>query len=185
MAKSMWDEIEEEEASGEFIQSNNTEPMPEGTRVLATIEDIGLDSFPGSDHEHINIKRIVDEPLEYKGRKFFQPIYINGSDPSGQYYDASKQKKNKDDALRMLFAIDKNSGGKMYAGKLDATDDNLKKCLIAAQMQCVLGVTKNNKQTVRGVSPKENYQPSETKTQTTQNQVKKTDYSTYEDDLPF
>lgn len=185
----MWDEIEAEEASGEFTQSSSMEPMPEGTRVLATIEEIGLDSFQGSDHEHINIKRIVDEPPEYKGRKFFQAIYINGSDPSGQYYDESKQKNNKDDALRMLFAIDKNAGGKMYAGKLDATDDNLKKCLIAAQMQCVLGVTKNNKQVVRGVSPKENYQPPETKQQESkpvQKQVKKVDYSTDDDDLiPF
>lgn len=158
----MWDEIDEKKVTGEYVQSSNFDPMPEGTRVLSTLEEIKLDSFDGQteddikngepDHRHINIKWAVDAPEEYQKRKFFHTIYINGSDPNGQYYDASKQKKNIDDANIMLANIDKNAGGKMRAGKLDPTDDNLKKCLIGAQMMVTLGITKNGKQTVRGVS---------------------------------
>lgn len=183
----MWDQIDENKVTGEYVQSSNFDPMPEGTRVLATLEEIKLDSFGGSDHEHINIKWAVDAPEEYNKRKFFQTIYINGSDPTGQYYDASKHKKNVDDANIMLANIDKNAGGKMRAGRLDPTDDNLKNCLIGAQMMVTLGITKNGKQTVRGVSQNDRLVV-ETKpkvnpvAKTPANQV---DDSYIDDDIPF
>lgn len=155
MARDIWAETEEE-VTGEYKPtSSGFEPIPEGTRVKATLEEIKYDSFGGSDHQHINIKWAVDEPEEYNKRKFFQGIYINGTDPESQYYDESKQDKNISDAMRMFFAIDKNAGGFIAAQKRKPTDAELKQYLIGAQMMVVLGINKSNKQVVRGISAAE------------------------------
>lgn len=147
-----WAELAQEENAGEYKQTGGFTPMPEGTRVLQTLEEIKFQSFEESDHETLNLKWRVDGPEEFKGRVYYQTIYINGSDPTGPYYDADKQDKNIADARRMILAIDYHAGRHIAALKREPTEEELQKYLIAAQMMAVLGVTKTGKQTVRGIS---------------------------------
>ena len=148
-----WEELSQEENAGEYKQAGGAyAPMPEGTRVLQTLEEIKFQSFQGSDHETLNLKWRVDAPEEFKGRPYFQTIYINGSDPAGPYYDKDKQEKNIADARRMILAIDYHAGKHIAALKREPTEEELQKYLIASQMMAVLGVTKTGKQTVRGIS---------------------------------
>ena len=152
MAKLTWEELAGENSDGEYKQKTGFDPLPEGTRVLQTLEEIKLDSFQGSDHEHLNIKWRIEAPEEFNNRVYFQSIYINGSDPTSPYYDESKQDKNFNDARRMLFAIDYNAGKKIAALKREPTQEELQEFLIGARMMAVLGVSKTGKQVVRGIS---------------------------------
>lgn len=147
-----WEELAQEENAGEYKQTGGFTPMPEGTRVLQTLEEIKFQSFQGSDHETLNLKWRIDGPEDYRGRVYYQTIYINGSDPTGPYYDADKQDKNIADARRMVLAIDYHAGKHIAALRREPTEEELQKYLIAAQMMAVLGVTKTGKQTVRGIS---------------------------------
>lgn len=147
-----WAELAEEENAGEYMQTGGFAPMPEGTRVLQTLEEIKFQSFKGSDHETLNLKWRVDGPEEFKWRVYYQTIYINGSDPTGPYYDESKQDKNIADARRMVLAIDYHAGKHIAALKREPKEEELQKYLIAAQMMAVLGLTKTGKQIVRGIS---------------------------------
>lgn len=147
-----WEELAQEENAGEYKQENAYTPIPEGTRVLQTLEEIKFQSFQGSNHETLNLKWRIDGPEDFKGRVYYQTIYINGSDPTGHYYDKDKQDKNIADARRMVLAIDYHAGKHIAALKREPTEAELQKYLIAAQMMAVLGVTKAGKQTVRGIS---------------------------------
>lgn len=147
-----WEELAQEENAGEYKQTGGFTPMPEGTRVLQTLEEIKFQSFQGSDHKTLNLKWRVDAPEEFKGRVYYQTIYINGSDPTGPYYDESKQDKNIADARRMVLAIDFHAGKHIAALKREPREEEYRHCLIAAQMMAVLGVTGKGKQTVRGIS---------------------------------
>jgi len=149
MAIDYWGEMPE--STGDYEQKGGVTLIPEGTRVLATIEDIKTQTFEGSSHESLNLKWRVEEPEEYNNRVFYQTIRINGSDPFGQYYDESKQEKQIKDAFAMLSAIDKNAGGNIMKLMRKPTDDELSQFMVSAKMWVLLGVY-NNKQLVRGVS---------------------------------
>lgn len=151
MVTDYWGEVPE--STGNF-EDNGFDPIPEGTECLSTIIEAKWDSFNGSDHQHINLKlQVVDG--EYKNRTFYQSLYVDGADPSGQYYDASKDEKKKSKARAMMAAVDKNAGGNIFALRRRPTNDELQKYLIAATMIYTLGVY-NNKQFVRGVAPNPN-----------------------------
>lgn len=184
MAIDYWGEMPE--STGEYEQKGGGTLIPEGTRVLATIEEIKTQTFDGSTHESLNLKWRVEEPEEYNNRVFYQTIRINGSDPFGQYYDESKQEKQIKDAFAMLSAIDKNSGGNIMKLMRKPTDAELSQFMVAAKMWVLLGVY-NNKQLVRGVSAfKDIDAPSKqavnaTSPKTPANQVGADDV----DDIPF
>ena len=149
MAIDYWGEMPE--STGDYEQKGGGTVIPEGTRVLATIEEIKTQTFDGSKHESLNLKWRVEEPEEYNNRVFFQTIKINGSDPLSQYYDESKQEKHIKTAFAMFSAIDKNAGGNIGKLMRKPTDAELTKYIVAAKMWVLLGVY-NNKQLVRGVS---------------------------------
>ena len=149
MAIDYWGEMPE--STGDYEQKGGGTLIPEGTRVLASVEEIKTQTFDGSDHESLNLKWRVEEPEEYNNRVFFQTININGSCQLSQYYDESKQEKKIKDAFRMLSAIDKNAGGNISKLMRKPTDSELTQYIVAAKMWVNLGVY-NNKQIVRGVS---------------------------------
>lgn len=189
-----WAELAEEENAGEYKQAGGGAytPMPEGTRVLQTLEEIKFQSFQGSDHETLNLKWRVDGPEEFKGRVYYQTIYINGSDPTGPYYDKDKQDKNIADARRMVLAIDYHAGKHIAALKREPTEEELQKYLIAAQMMAVLGVTKTGKQTVRGISgidpdllPKKSSTPKAAAPVKDRVPNEKAGFDDMDDDIPF
>ena len=149
MAIDYWGEMPE--STGDYEQKGGGSVIPEGTRVLASVEEIKTQTFDGSTHESLNLKWRVEEPEEYNNRVFYQTIKINGSDPQSQYYDESKQEKQIKAAFAMFSAIDKNAGG--IIGKLmrKPTDAELTQHIVAAKMWVHMGVY-NNKQIIRGVS---------------------------------
>ena len=149
MAIDYWGEMPE--STGDYEQKGGGPVIPEGTRVLASVEEIKTQTFDGSSHESLNLKWRVEEPEEYNNRVFFQTININGSCQLSQYYDESKQEKKIKDAFRMLSAIDKNACGNISKLMRKPTDAELTQHIVAAKMWVNLGVY-NNKQIVRGVS---------------------------------
>ena len=149
MAIDYWGEMPE--STGDYEQKGGGTLIPEGTRVLATVEEIKTQTFDGSSHESLNLKWRVEEPEEYNNRVFYQTIKINGSDPLSQYYDESKQEKQIKAAFAMFSAIDKNAGGNIGKLMRKPTDAELTKHIAYAKMWVLLGVY-NNKQLVRGVS---------------------------------
>lgn len=182
MATDLWNELPE--STGEFEQSSSFEAIPEGTKVLAHIETAEFNGFSGSDHENPNIKWCIDEPEDYKGRKFFQTIKVNGDDPFGQYYKPEGQDKIKLQAFTMLSAIDKNAGGNIAKLRRQPTDAELTQHLVGASMIVTLGVnsyTKNN--LVRGVSANPNTQPVAAKKEAPK--AKPEVSAIDEDDIPF
>lgn len=181
MTKNAWDAWgESEESTGEYTQSTSFDPIPEGTRCAVEMEEIKFDSFPGSSHEHINIKWKIDEPEEYDRRKFFQTIQINGTDPNSQYYKEEKQQKIIETARKMFFAIDKNAGGYIAALRRKPTTEELQKYLIGARMMVLLGVY-NEKNVVRSISPLDKTE--EPKPQASKLKPKPADDE--DDDIPF
>ncbi len=149
MAIDYWGEMPE--STGDYEQKGGGPVIPEGTRVLATVEEIKTQTFDGSTHESLNLKWRVEEPEEYNNRVFYQTIKINGSDPLSQYYDESKQEKQIKAAFSMFSAIDKNSGGNIGKLMRKPNDAELTQHIVAAKMWVHMGVY-NNKQIVRGVS---------------------------------
>ena len=149
MAIDYWGEMPE--STGDYEQKGGGTVIPEGTRVLATVEEIKTQTFDGSSHESLNLKWRVEEPEEYNNRVFYQTIKINGSDPLSQYYDESKQENQIKAAFTMFSAIDKNAGGNISKLMRKPTDAELTQYIVAAKMWVNLGVY-NNKQIIRKVS---------------------------------
>lgn len=85
----------EVEGGGDF------EPIPAGTRVVATCEEAS-DTTYGNDR-YINLKWRVNLPKEHANRVLFQKVKI---------YDAKEARKTR--ARQMLAAIAQNAGGKLF-----------------------------------------------------------------------
>lgn len=149
MAIDYWGEMPE--STGDYEQKGAETLLPEGTRVLATVEEIKTQTFDGSSHESLNLKWRVEEPEEHNNKVFNQKIKNNGEDPLSQYYDATKQESRIKNAQNMFAAIDANAGGNIKKLMRKPTDAELTQHIVAAKMWVNLGVY-NNKQIVRGVS---------------------------------
>lgn len=149
MAIDYWGEMPE--STGDYEQKGGGTVIPEGTRVLATVEEIKTQTFDGSSHESLNLKWRVEEPEEYNNRVFFQTIKNNGDDPLSQYYNKDKQEGKIKSAQNMFAAIDANAGGNIKKLMRKPTDEELTKYIVAAKMWVHMGVY-NNKQIIRGVS---------------------------------
>ncbi len=148
MAIDYWGEMPE--STGDYEQKGGGPVIPEGTRVLASVEEIKTQTFKDSKHESLNLKWRVEEPEEYNNRVFFQTIKINGTDPFRQYYDESKQEKQIKAAFVMFSAIDKNAGGNISKLMRKPTDAELTQYIVAAKMWVHMGVV-GTTQIVRGV----------------------------------
>lgn len=107
------------------IPSGNMAPIPDGSSVLAMIDEAKWDEKDGSDY--ISLRWTVLIPDEFKNRKVFQKLWVTDDDPGVS--DESKAAKKRDKARRMLAAIDANAGGKLTRKEGAPTDETLTACL--------------------------------------------------------
>lgn len=120
------------ETGGEFESGGNMEPIPSGTTVLAAMEESKWDDYEGI--HYISNTWTVLAPEEYKNRKVFQKLYVNGDDR------AKDPQKKADKAKRMLAAIDTNAGGKLLTSGEIPDDEALAKHLVNKPMMLRLEV---------------------------------------------
>lgn len=107
------------------IPSGNLDPIPDGSSVLAMIDEAKWDSK--NDADYISLRWSVLSPDEYKNRKVFQKLWVTDDDPMAE--DEAKAAKKRDKARRMLAAIDANAGGKLVRKDGVPTDEHLAACL--------------------------------------------------------
>lgn len=108
---SFWDTSDGENAasgaSDEYeIPGGNLDPIPDGSSVLAMIDEAKWDDRDGG--EFISLRWNVLAPDEYKNCKVFQKLWVTDFDPTVK--DSDKAIKKRDKARRMLAAIDFNCG---------------------------------------------------------------------------
>ena len=91
------------------VPSGNLEPIPDGSSLLAMIEEA---KWAIKDLAQVlEIRWSIVAPNEYKNRKIFQKLWVTDDDPNAK--DADKAAKKRDKARRMLAAIDTNAGGQL------------------------------------------------------------------------
>jgi hypothetical protein len=107
------------------IPSGNLDPIPDGSSVLAMIDEAKWDEKNNA--QYISLRWSVLSPDEYKNRKIFQKLWVTDDDPMAK--DADKAAKKRDKARRMLAAVDSNAGGKLSRTGSAPTDNDLTACL--------------------------------------------------------
>lgn len=112
------------------------EPIPDGTQVMAMIDEVKWDSK--DECEYISLRWTTLKPEQYKNRKFFQKLWVMGNNPNQQ--DSEKKKKQGDKAKQMLAAIDTIAGGKLLENGGKPSDSDLQSSLIGKPMVVRLGV---------------------------------------------
>lgn len=146
------------QSDGEFeTGGGNLEPMPEGTKVAASVEHVEWREPTDGDPDYVEVTWSVLKPDEYKNRKVFQKIRVNHRDP-----------KKADKAKRMLAAIDANAGGKLLADPSMPGNIELARALQAKVMMLKLGVWELDDKSKSGnwvmaVAPRPGKGPTETK----------------------
>lgn len=108
-------------AEYEIAGGGNMEPIPDGSTVLAMIDEAKWAEKDGA--QHISLRWTVIQPDAYKNRKVFQKLFVTDDDPGAK--DADKAAKKRDKARRMLAAIDTNAGGKLTSKSGKPTDEDL------------------------------------------------------------
>lgn len=122
-------------------------PIPDGTQVLAYIEDAKV--LPPGDYSDVEVVQLtwaILQPDEYKNRKIFHKVKV---------YDENPVKAKKQRA--MLAAIDANAGGKIAASGKAPDDLLLMSSLAQKQMILKVAVWDMNGNTgnwVQAVAPK-------------------------------
>lgn len=89
----------------------NMEPIPDGSSVLAMIDEAKWDRTKDGSAEFISLRWTIIQPDAYKNRKVFTKLWVTDDDPGAKSADAAAKKRDK--ARRMLAAIDANAGGKL------------------------------------------------------------------------
>ena len=122
------------------------EVLPEGDYV-ALIKDIKIDSWEDNP-EYIQISWSIVKPEKYKKRIVFHKLHVN---------DEKLAKREK--ALRMLYAININSGENLPRTEDAPSEVDLKKAFKSRQMTIRLKIWENDEKTKKGnwvdkVSPK-------------------------------
>lgn len=109
-----WEKTDEEKAAtkGSYDADEGFEPLPDGTQVVALIDEAKWDVYDNNP-EHMSLKWEIIEG-EYKGRKIFQKIQIK-----------SNEEKKRTKARMMLTAIDDNCGEKLFTLGHEPTDSEL------------------------------------------------------------
>lgn len=117
----------EHESGGAF------ELIPDGTKLLAFIDEAGWKA--GFDHgpDVIKLRWTVLAPGDYKGRKVFQNVKVNDSNPT-----------TADNAKRMLMAIDQNAGGALSKLTAEPQDNQLMAALVNKPMVIRMAVWSMN-----------------------------------------
>lgn len=142
----------EEESGGDLP------PIPDDTQVLFAADQVKWDERNNDGNRFISIRWTVMKPAEFANRKVFQKLWVLGNNPKAKDPSAQADKHK-----RMLAAIDKNAGGKLFASGEMPTDETLSLNLANKPMVGKLGewefTTEDGKQMsgnwIKGVSPRQ------------------------------
>jgi len=115
------------QSTGNFESGGGLAPIPDGTQVLAVIDEAKWDTY--KNESYISLRWSVARPQEYANRKIFQKIKVQDTDPA-----------KRDKALLMLAAIDTNAGGKLQAAGVQPDTQALAAALMNRPMVLKLGV---------------------------------------------
>jgi hypothetical protein len=141
---SFWNTSSGEDAAktgGEYEVATSMEPIPEGSSVLAMIDEAKWDQTANAD-EYVSLRWNVLAPEQFKNRKVFQKLWVTDHDPNAK--DSTKAIAKTDKARKMLAAIDANAGGKLTAKDARPTTDDLTMALCDKPMVITLGVWESN-----------------------------------------
>lgn len=106
----------------------NMPPIPDGSSVLAAIDDAKWDTDRDG-YEHINLRWRIQKPEQFANRVVSQKVWVSDDKPK----DKDPQKA-RDKAKKMLAAIDANAGGKLARKATRPTSDDLALALIGKPM---------------------------------------------------
>lgn len=125
---SFWTLSNNEEAKGGDFESagGNFEPIPDGTKVIASVEEVALNNYEGEDY--FNVKWRVLEG-EFINRIIFQKLKVFSNDS-----------KVRDKAITVLASIDSNAGGKLMAAGKEPTEMSMASALLNKPMILLLRV---------------------------------------------
>lgn len=161
------------ESKSEFELGGGFEVIPDGSRVLAAVEECKDDQWEGE--RFFNLKwRILEG--EYKNRIIFQKLKV-----------FSSKEKQRDNAITMLAAIDANAGGKLMASGKEPTDFAIASALANRPMILLLRVweSEDKQKTgnyVAGVFSRQQTKAAPAPKQSAQSNEPSMDFS---DDVPF
>lgn len=137
------------ETEYEAPQGGDLSPIPDGTDVMAYIDEAKWDKK--GEAEYISLRWRVAKPEVYKNRVVFHKLWVMGDNPDAK--DIEKAKKQGDNAKKMLSAIDANAGGQLIKVKGIPADEDLQRCLMNKFMVIKLKVwemTGNNGEKMSG-----------------------------------
>lgn len=161
------------ESKSEFELGGGFEVIPDGSRVLAAVEECKDDQWEGE--RFFNLKwRILEG--DYKNRIIFQKLKV-----------FSSKEKQRDNAITMLAAIDANAGGKLMASGKEPTDFAIASALANRPMILLLRVweSEDKQKTgnyVAGVFSRQQTKAAPDPKQSTPSNEPPIDFS---DDVPF
>ena len=110
-------------------------PIPDGSTVRALIKEASWAEKKEGGDRHIKIRWDVTAPASVARRVVFQKLWVLDDDPN-----AKDPAKKRDNALKMLMAIDANCAGKLSARGEKPTDDSLALALIGHEVAITLKV---------------------------------------------
>jgi hypothetical protein len=144
MTMSFWNTSEGESVKstgGEYEVATSMEPIPEGSSVLAQIDEAKWDVTPNGD-QFVSLRWVVLAPEAFNNRKVFHKLWVTDYDPNTK--DHAKAVAKTDKHRKMLAAIDANAGGKLTAKDSKPTTDDLVMALTNKPMVITLGVWESN-----------------------------------------
>ena len=182
----------------EIPGGGNFDPLPDGSKVLAMVEDAEWKADDDR-NEFLNLKWTVLKPEEVKNRKIFQKLWIKDFDPREK--DKVKAEKKRDQARRLFAVIDANAGGKLAKKGGIPDSDAIMLALVNKPMVIRLGLwdmedRQNPGQTISGnwvqaVSPKTaevglaEAKPSRSAPAGSSQQARNGGSAAFDDDIPF
>lgn len=161
------------ESKSEFELGGGFEVIPDGSRVLAAVEECKDDQWEGE--RFFNLKwRILEG--EYKNRIIFQKLKV-----------FSSKEKQRDNAITMLAAIDANAGGKLMASGKEPTDFAIASALANRPMILLLRVWESEDKQKTGNYVAGVFSRQQTKASTAPKQSAPSSEQTmdFDDDIPF
>jgi hypothetical protein len=125
----------------EYEVATSLEPIPEGSSVLAMIDEAKWATTDSGD-EFVSLRWAVLAPEQFKNRKVFHKLWVTDHDPNAK--DSAKAVAKTDKHRKMLAAIDANAGGKLTAKDAKPSTDDLAMFLQNNPMVITLGVWESN-----------------------------------------
>lgn len=162
------------ESKSDFELGGGFEPIPDGSRVLASVEECKDDDWEGE--RFFSLKwRILDG--EFKNRIIFQKLKV-----------FSQKEKQRDNAITMLAAIDANAGGKLMSSGKEPTAFAIASALANRPMILLLKVWESDDKAKSGNYVAGVFSRQQTKTaaqQKSANQKSPEPTDEYDSDVPF